>query len=203
MAAEPARTGGVPSASARNQTATRRVPGAAVVGEQSFTKPSEEIDMSFPAPGLVTKVNVKDHEPVKAGQVLAEQDVTVDKATKATYDIEANSTVEEEYAISDVELKKVELARKEKLFNQGNKTVSQLEVEEARLNVKRAEASVKLAQQKRQTAASQAAAEQAKIDLKRIVSTIDGVVQKLDRRGGEQPDGKTGDPGGAGRPALD
>ena len=117
--------------------------------------------------------------------MLAEQDVTVEKATKATYEIEANSMVEEEYAISDVELKKVELARKEKLFNQGNKAINQLELDEARLNVKRAEASVKLAQQKRQTAASQAAAEQAKIDLKRIVSPIDGMVQKLDTHPGE------------------
>jgi multidrug resistance efflux pump len=122
---------------------------------------------------------------VKAGQVLAEQDVTVEMANKATYEIEANSAVEEEYAIADVELKKVELARKEKLFNQGNKAINQLELDEAKLNVKRAEASVKIAQQKRQTASAQAAVEQAKIDLKRIVSTVDGFVQKLDTEPGE------------------
>jgi multidrug resistance efflux pump len=129
-------------------------------------------------------VSVKQDEPVKAGQVLAEQDVTVEKANKATYEIEANSAVEEEYAIADVELKKVELARKESLFGK-SKAINQLEVDEARLNVKRAEASVKLAQQKRATAAAQAAVEQAKIDLKRIVSPIDGIVQKLDTHPGE------------------
>lgn len=155
--------------------------------ERSFTKPSEELELAFNSPGLVTKVTVKDNEPVKKGQVLAEQDVTVEMANKATYEIEANSAVEEEYAIADLELKKVELERKERLFNdkKGRGAVSELEVEEARLNVKRAEASVKLAQQKRQTAAAQAAVEQAKIDLKRIVSPIDGIVQKLDTHPGE------------------
>src|SRR6476659_5322303 len=115
-AAEPARTGGVPV------PAAARAQGVADAGtERSFTKPSEERDLAFSTPGLVVKVNVKQDEPVKAGQVLAEQDVTVEMANKATYEIEANSAVEEEYAIADVELKKVELARKEKLFNQGNK----------------------------------------------------------------------------------
>jgi RND family efflux transporter MFP subunit len=180
-AAEPARTGA--AAPARAQVPARVVANQATF-ERAFTKPSEELDLAFSAPGLVTKVDVKQDEPVKAGQVLAEQDVTVEKANKATYEIEANSAVEEEYAIADVELKKVELARKESLFGK-SKAINQLEVDEARLNVKRAEASVKLAQQKRQTAAAQAAVEQAKIDLKRIVSPIDGIVQKLDTHPGE------------------
>jgi RND family efflux transporter MFP subunit len=151
--------------------------------ERSFTKPSDERAFNFSAPGLVMKVNVKDGEAVKAGQVLAEQDVSIETANKATYEIEANSAVEEEYARADAELKKVELARKDELFKKKNATF--LEVEEARLNVKRAEASVKLATQKRETARAQAAVEQAKIDLKRIISPIDGVVQKLDTHAGE------------------
>jgi len=185
-AAEPARSGGTGTgAAARAQLSTRSLTNEATTSERSFTKPSEELDLAFSTPGLVTKVTVKQDEPVKAGQVLAEQDVTVEKANKATYEIEANSAVEEEYAIADVDLKKVELARKQKLFEQGNRAINQLELDEAKLNVKRAEASVKLAQQKRQTAAAQAAVEQAKIDLKRIVSPIDGIVQKLETHPGE------------------
>ena len=190
-AAEPARPIG--------RTAPQRgVPGvssetAGVLDERSFTKPSEEIDLVFSMPGLVTKVNIKDNQPVKAGQILAEQDVSVEKANKATYEIEANSTVEEEYAVADLEVKKVELKRKETLFAQ-KKAINQLEVDEARLNVKRAEASVKLAKQKRQTAAAQAAVEQAKIDLKRIISPIDGIVQKLDTHPGEAASNQTEKP---------
>jgi HlyD family secretion protein len=191
-AAEPARIGGAAS-TGRAQVPTRAVASDASISERSFTKPSEELDLAFSAPGLVTKVSVKQDEPVKAGQVLAEQDVTVEMANKATYEIEAKSAVEEEYAIADVELKKVELARKESLFGK-SKAINQLEVDEARLNVKRAEASVKLAQQKRQTAAAQAAVEQAKIDLKRIVSPIDGLVQKLDTHPGEVASNQTEKP---------
>ena len=46
------------------------VPAAATMNERSFTKPSEERAFNFSAPGLVMKVNVKEGEPVKAGQVL-------------------------------------------------------------------------------------------------------------------------------------
>jgi len=56
--------------------------------ERSFTKPSEERAFNFSTPGLVLKVNVKDGEAVKAGQVLAEQDVSVETANKATYEID-------------------------------------------------------------------------------------------------------------------
>ena len=159
------------------------IPAAATMNERSFTKPSEERAFNFSAPGLVMKVNVKEGEPVKSGQVLAEQDTSVETANKATYEIEANSAVEEEFAKADLDLKKVELARKEDLFKKKNATF--LEVEEARINVKRAEAQLKLATQKRETARAQAAVEQAKIDLKRIISPIDGMIQKLDTHAGE------------------
>jgi HlyD family secretion protein len=185
VAAEPARA----TAAAGRAPAARGVaapaPPVVPTGEQSFTKPSEERDLAFNQPGLVAKVTVKQDEPVKAGQLLAEQDFSVEKANKATYEIEANSMVEEEYAVADLDIKKVELKRKEDLFLNKSRAVPQLEVEEARLNVKRAEAQVKLARQKRQTAAAQAAVEQAKIDLKRIISPIDGIVQKLDTHAGE------------------
>jgi RND family efflux transporter MFP subunit len=181
-AAEPARG---PAAGGRARGIAAPAPVVVPTGEQSFTKASEERDLAFNQPGLVAKVTVKQDEHVKAGQLLAEQDFTVEKANKATFEIEANSLVEEEYAVADLDIKKVELKRKEDLFNNKNKAVNQLEVEEARLAVKRAEAQVKLAKQKRATAAAQAAVEQAKIDLKRIISPIDGVVQKLDTHVGE------------------
>lgn len=151
--------------------------------ERAFTRPSEERDLNFGMPGLVVKVNVVEGQPVKAGEVLAEQDTTVERANKKTYEIEANSTVEIEYAEKDVELKKVKHQRMQVLFKQRNAT--ELEVREAQLEVQRAEASVELARQKAAIAASQAATEQAKINLKKIESTIDGVVSTLDTHPGE------------------
>jgi multidrug resistance efflux pump len=99
------------------------------------------------------------------------------------YEIEAKSEVEEDYAKKDFELKSVKLKRTEELFKQKN--ANYLEVEEARLEKERADASVKLAKQKRQVAEAQAATEQAKIDLKQIKAPFDGVISKLDTHVGE------------------
>jgi RND family efflux transporter MFP subunit len=153
------------------------------LSERWFTKPSEDVALDFSAPGLIAEVVVKEGDAVKKGQVLAKQDVSVEAANKAMYEIEANSAVEEEYARKDLELKKVKFQKTESLFKQKNATY--LEVEEARLEVERADASVKLATQKRQVSAAQAATEQAKIDLKQIKAPFDGVVSKLDTHVGE------------------
>jgi len=157
--------------------------GVTGTGEKSFTKPSQEVDLDFSSPGLVIEVNVKEGDAVKKGDLLARQDASVEAANKAMYEIEGNSRVEEEYAQKDLELKRVKFQRTEGLFKQKNATY--LEVEEARLEAERADASVKLATQKRATATAQAATEQAKIDLKKIVAPFDGVVSKLGTHVGE------------------
>ena len=164
----------------------------ATLSEKSFTKPSQEVDLDFSAPGLIIEVAVKEGDLVKKNQVLARQDISVEAANKKMYEIEANSKVEEEYSKKDRELKEVEYKRMLKLFNLKPPNATELEVAKAKLEVERAEASVALAVQKRSIAAAQAATEQAKIDLKQVRSPIDGVVQKLDTHVGEvatnQPD---------------
>ena len=159
--------------------------GAGTLSEKSFTKPSFEVDLDFSAPGLIAEVNVKEGDAVQKDQVLAKQDVSVESANKAMYEIEANSAVEEVYAQKDLELKRVKFKRTEDLYNAKPRNATYLEVEEARLEMERADASVKLAKQKRQVAAAQAATEQAKIDLKQIKAPFDGVVAKLDTHVGE------------------
>lgn len=157
----------------------------ATLSEKSFTKPSQEVDLDFSAPGLIIEVGVKEGDVVKKDQVLARQDISVEAANKKMYEIEANSKVEEEYSRKDLELKKVEHERMNKLFNLKPPNATELEVRKALLEVQRADASVALASQKRAVAAAQAATEQAKIDLKQVRSPIDGVVEKLDTHVGE------------------
>ena len=151
--------------------------------EKSFTRPSEEVDLDFSAPGLVNKVAVNEGDVVKKGQLLAQQDVSVEEANKRMYEIEANSTIEEEYAVKDLELKRNNYQKEEDLFQKKNSSFFQKE--EARLEMERADASVKLAKQKRAVAQAQAATEQAKIDLKKIVAPFDGIVSKRDTHPGE------------------
>jgi RND family efflux transporter MFP subunit len=163
---------------------TERYPSRTSTGtERAFTRPSEERKLNFGIPGLVTKVNVIEGQAVKTGEVLAEQDTTVEQANKRTYEIEAQSTVEIKYAEKDVELKRVKHERMQVLRKQNNAT--ELEVREAWLEVQRAIASVELAKQKAAISAAQAATEDAKINLKQIKSTIDGVVTSLETHPGE------------------
>lgn len=159
--------------------------GLSGLSEKSFTRPSEEVDLDFSAPGLVTKVEVDEGDVVKKGQLLAQQDVSVEQANKKMYEIEANSQVEEVYAKKDLELKKVKHERMKKLFESKPPNATELEVKEALLEVERAQASVELATQKRAIAAAQAATEQAKIDLKQIKSPLNGVIQRRDTHVGE------------------
>ena len=159
--------------------------GPTVPSEKSFTKPSQEVDLDFSAPGLITEVTVKEGDLVKQGQLLAKQDVTVETANKKMYEIEANSNVEIEYAEKDAAVKEIKHQRMLKLFNSKPPNATELEVKEAKLEVERAMASVQLAKQKQAIAAAQAATEQAKIDLKQIKSPIEGVVSKLDTHVGE------------------
>ena len=173
-------------ATAAAQAQAERDNGGTNLSEKSFTKPSQEVDLDFSAPGLVIEVSVKEGDVVKAGQLLAKQDVSVEQANKAMYEIEAKSAVEEEYAQKDLELKRVKFKRTEDLFNtKPRPNATFLEVEEARLEMERAAASVELAKQKRATAAAQAATEQAKIDLKQVKSPLDGIISKLDTHVGE------------------
>ena len=158
---------------------------ASSLSEKSFTKPSQEVDLDFSAPGLVVEVTVKEGDVVKKGQLLARQDVSVEAANKKMYEIEANSDVEEIYAEKDRGVKKVKHERTLKLFNLKPPNATELEVKEAQLEEERAEASVKLARQKRQVAAAQAATEQATIDLKQIKSPLDGIISRLDTHVGE------------------
>src|SRR5688500_7823660 len=54
----------------------------ASLSEKSFTKPSQEVDLDFSAPGLIHEVTVKEGDLVKKNQVLARQDISVEAANK-------------------------------------------------------------------------------------------------------------------------
>ena len=176
---------GLLGGAAAAQAQVERDNGAPILSEKSFTKPSQEVDLDFSAPGLVAKVLVKEGDMVKKDQLLATQDVSVEMATKVMYEIEAKSEVERIYAESDHQLKKVKHERMKRLFESKPPNATELEVREALLEVERAAASVELAKQKQAIAAAQAATEQAKIDLKQIKSPLDGIVSKLDTHVGE------------------
>jgi multidrug resistance efflux pump len=98
-------------------------------------------------------------------------------------EIEAKSTVQEMYAKADQGVKEQEYKRKQELFK--TKNASESEVEEARLAVERAKASVEIAVEERAKANAKIKEIQARIALKTLKSPITGFVQAIDTGVGE------------------
>jgi len=150
-----------------------------------FTKPLHEPKLVFVKPGVISKVNVKDGDVVKAGQVLATQDDREEQAEiKSLQGDIVGAQLQIEASQADYELKKVQLNRKLEVY--GNKPNS--EVDEARAAVKVAEISIRYRQQELSTAKQKLEAAKVRAEQKQLPSPINGIVAKVDIRVGEGSD---------------
>ncbi len=158
-----------------------------VLGEDAvypgFTKPSEQRDVTFNTPGVVSEEPVKEGDLVKTGQLLAVQDSTVEIATLKAAEVEANSDLQIRAAQADHDAKVVELKRKEEMRKEN--VVGESEVDEARVNEVIAAIRIELARQEQQKAQAEVGEEQAKIQLKRLLSPVNGIVSKINTHVGE------------------
>jgi RND family efflux transporter MFP subunit len=157
--------------------------------ERGITEPSEMSELAFALPGVVIDVPVKLGNVVKKGQLLAQQDESVEKAglivrlqekQEALLQITA---AEKEYAT-----KKVVFERQDKLLKSNNLT-SQTEWETAKLDMEIAKVRGDLAKETVKKTDAQIEEQQIRIDLKKLVAPYDGIVKKIDADRGE-----TGDP---------
>jgi len=148
-----------------------------------FTKPSEQRDVTFNGPGVVSDEPVKEGDLVKAGDLLAVQDTTVEDATEKAAEVDANSDLQIEAANADHDAKVVEMKRKEEMRREN--VVGQSELDVAKVDEVIAAIRIRLAQQEKEKAMAEALEEQAKIKLKRLVSPVSGVVAKINTHVGE------------------
>jgi RND family efflux transporter MFP subunit len=163
----------------------------------ALSRPSLETKLTFAAPGLVKAVMVQEGDHVKAGQVLAQQDDRQDQADLTRAVVEANSVAKIENYQTDQRVKNVQLKRKEELLKgSGDGTDSQLisqsEVEEARLDVELAKTQVELAELEHTQKGLDAEKQKIKVDLEKLTSPIDGIVEKRNINPGEMA---SADPG--------
>lgn len=158
-----------------------------VLGEDTFypgfTKPSEQRDVTFNTPGVVSEEPVKEGDLVKTGELLAVQDSTVEIATLKAAEVEANSDLQIRAAQADHDAKVVELKRKEEMRKEN--VVGESEVDEARVNEIIAAIRIDLAKQEQEKAQAEVGEEQAKIQLKRLLSPVNGIVSKINTHVGE------------------
>jgi RND family efflux transporter MFP subunit len=144
---------------------------------EAVTKPSQDTVLSFVRPGQVAEVLVKEGDAVKAGQVLMRQDDKAELAQMEQLKAQAEDdtqirAAEAKLAQTRVDLKKTEGARKEG-------AATDLEVDHAKLEVTMAELSLELYQFEQEQAKRKYEEMRLQIDRMRVVSPIDGVVERL------------------------
>jgi len=152
----------------------------------AISKPSQELKLSFGAPGLVKDVPVNEGDHVKAGQVLAQQDDRQDQAAYESAKKEADSEAKIAYSTADRDQKQVKYQRQLKLKEQRN--TSESEVEDARLAVLLADTQIDLAKLEHEQKILDARRLEVKVEQMKIRAPVDGVIQKLNTGQGEMAD---------------
>lgn len=155
-------------------------------GERGFTLPSEERELGFPQPGLISEVMVKDGQQIKTGDVLAIQDDAVEKAALAREEYLLNSNVQLRAAEANKNLAAVELKRQEQMFKQ--KATSPTELEKAKVELVVAKLKIELANEETEAKRLDVAKIKAQMNRMKIVSPFDGEVRKVEAGVGEVAD---------------
>lgn len=151
-----------------------------------ITAPSERLKLAIPVPGIVAERKVKAGDVVKKDQVLLQLDDRSERKALAGLEKEANSTYQVDAAVADLELRKVQLERKENMLKQMVAGLS--EVEEARLQVKIGAIREKLQRQELEVKGIEYERQGLKVEQMALKSPIDGEIEAIGVGPGEWAD---------------
>jgi len=161
------------------------IPVCAISGSgiTAITNPSSDVTISFVQLGRIAKIHVNEGDSVKAGQILVQQDDTVELARLAQLEAESQNVVnilagEASLSQKRVDLKKLEMAA-------ALKAATELEVEHAKLDVRIAELSVELARFEYGQAQKKYDEAKKQINNMTMRSPIDGKIEKVEVETGE------------------
>lgn len=153
---------------------------------QGFTEPIRRSQMNFPGIGVVKQVFVKEGQAVKKGDPLMIQDVEIEEAELERLKLEAESTARIQYSEIDRDYKAKVLERKSSAGRGGAMTVfSKSEVEEAELDLARAEAQIKVVKEEMLANGIRVKQQAVKIDRMTLKSDVDGFVESIKVNAGE------------------
>jgi len=152
-------------------------------GVAAITTPSADITLSFVQPGRIAEVNIKEGQSVKTGQVLVQQDDTVERARLAQLEADSQNIINVQAGEASLAQKQVDLKKLEKAAALNAATA--LEVEHAKLDVKIADLSVKLAVFEHEQAQRKYEEAKIQIDNMSLKSPIDGIIEKIEFEAGE------------------
>ncbi len=165
--------------------------GSTVV--QALSLPSSKHNLSFMDVGILKEVLVKPGDAVTVGQELAHEDSDLDELDYKAAKIDADSTSKIDGAMVARDAKKRQWQNKEKAHDAGG-AANEEEVEEARLEYEEAEIDIKLAQELHDEKEAELVKMERKIEKMKLLSPVDGFVEKVNLQSGEvvdpnKPDG--------------
>ena len=166
--------------------AAQAQPATAPAGFEAISRPSRDLTLSFTRPGGIAAVRVQEGREVKPGDVLAELDDKVERAQLEELRAQAADPTRIEAARARLEQSKVDLEKIRGARAGGGAT--DMEVEHARLDLKIAELSLKLAEFQQQQDARKVVEAELALDRMKLRSEIAGRVEHVFLRQGESAD---------------
>jgi RND family efflux transporter MFP subunit len=143
------------------------------------TIPSDKRSPYFSDVGIVKEMLVKPGDVVKAGQVVATEDSDLEELEYESMKIAAESTAKIDYAIADRDSKKLVRDRLQKAFDDPAGAANGTELEEAKLALAQAEIQIKAAKEEHAKNLADLAKQARKLEKMKMLSPIDGIVDKI------------------------
>lgn len=149
----------------------------------AITKPSADVTLSFIQPGRIANVRLKEGDPVEASEVLVQLDDAVEQAQLAQIEALSENTTEIQANEASLAQKRVDLQKLEWAMQRNAAT--KLEVEHARLDVKIADLSLKVAQFQHEQNKRKYDEAKIRVENMSLKSPISGRIEKIHVETGE------------------
>lgn len=163
-----------------------QVATSAEIIEKGITVPSERQELAFRNQGVIDKLNVRDGDVIKAGQVLMQQDDRIEKKRLEALTLEADRSLMIKARLATLENKRVELKRTQEMFDRQAKSESELL--QAKLEVTLAEAEWQLSQHEQKTKEAERDLQALRVEDTKLLAPADGIVERIVQRKGEVAD---------------
>jgi len=149
----------------------------------AITIPSADVTLSFVQPGRIAEIHVKEGDAVKAGDVLVQLDDAADQVRLAQLRAESENLTHIQAAEASLAQKRVDLKKLETAAERNAAT--ELEVEHAKLDVRIADLSLKVAIFEHEQAQRKHEEAKIQVDNMSLKSPIYGTIEKIDVEVGE------------------
>lgn len=158
--------------------------GAGLSGPiKAISNPKADVTLSFVQPGCIAEVHFKEGDPVKAGQVLVQQDDAAEKAQLAQLEAASQDTTQIQASEASLAQRRVDLKKLERAA--ARNAATELEVEHAKLSVRMAELSLQLAKFEHEQAKRKYVEAKIRLERMSLKSPIAGRIEKIHVETGE------------------